>query len=133
MFNSLKNLLSSVWEILLVIPMPWRAIVISLILIWIGHQIFYRFLLLMLLPEFWITNQMRIWNLKPLPGTYIFDRFIEYAIKIISILRSAFFIAVILGIVTWYARPYLEGEAIVEYIDNAIEWWYSIEGEILRL
>ena len=120
MFDFLHNALGAIWEILLDVPMPWRAGLLIWITIIGGYQVTRRLLTLLLLPEFWVTNRMRCWGLRPLPGTYAFDNLIEWSIKIFRVMAWLALLVVILGIVAWYAQPYLEDATITQYIDQGI-------------
>ena len=131
MLNILQELLRAIWRILLVIPMPWRAAIITLAAIIIGYQFFYRFSILLLLPEFWITNRLRLWKLKPLPGTYIYDDMIELSIKIYRVLRSILIVVAIVGLIAWYSQEYVEDMVLARYITQMIDWWYSLERKVL--
>lgn len=131
MLDLFHELLRAIWRILLVIPMPWRATIIILGAIVMGYQLFYLFSILLLLPEFWITNRLRLWKLKPLPGTYIYDDMIELSIKISRVLRSALIVVAIVGLIAWYTQEYVENIALARYIAQMIDWWYSLERKVL--
>ena len=129
--NLLRDLLRIIWGGLLIIPMPWRAEIVIWTVVLVGYQLLYRFSVLLLLPEFWLTNWMRLWGLKPLPGTYVFDNIIELSMKIYRILRWTMLLTAVLGLVAWYSAPFLENATLAWYINQAIGWWNALERRIL--
>lgn len=131
MLNLLRELLKAIWRILLVVPMPWRAEIIIWATVLVGYQLAYRFCVLLLLPEFWLTNRLRLWRLKPLPGTYAFDSIVESSIKISRVLRWIMLLIAILGLVAWYSQPFLEDTTLTRYINQVIGWWDSLERNVL--
>lgn len=85
----LRDTIRAFWEILLLVPMPWRAglvILVAMILLrwlvwrsfpWLIERLARLLLLLvegiaslLLLPEYLITKQLRQGGRQPLPGTY---------------------------------------------------------------
>ena len=131
MLNFLRDLLRAMWRVVLVVPMPWRAELITWITVLVGYQVIYRILVLSLLPEFWITNRLRHWKLKSLPGTYAFDSLIEWSIEIFRVLRWVAFLVAVLGIIAWYLQPLLEDATFTQYMNQLINWWYSLEEKVL--
>ena len=131
MLNFLQDAIAATWEILLAVPMPWRAGLLVSIAAIGGYQVVRRLLILLLLPEFWITNRLRCWGHRPLPGTYAFDDLVEWSIKILRAFAWLALLALILGLTAWYARPSLEDTALAQYIDQGIDWWYSLEESVL--
>ena len=112
-------------------PIPGRAgLVIGLVII-SGYQAVRRLLLLLLLPEFWITSQLRRWGRRPLPGAYAFGDFIGWTIKASRWLMWGAVVVVSVGIITWYTRPSIGDTTLTLYIDRGIAWWYSLEGWVL--
>jgi hypothetical protein len=131
MLRLLHRFTATVWEILLVVPMPWRAAAVLWLATVASYHLGHRFLALLLLPEFWITNLLRRWGWRPLPGTYAFGRAVEWSIRI---LRASVWLALVIpisGIVAWYVRPLLEDTALAHHIDQGVDWWYSLEESIL--
>ena len=129
--NLLRELLGIIWGELLIIPMPWRAEIVIWIVILVGYHFLYRLSILLLLPEFWLTNRMRLWGLKPLPGTYAFGYIIELSVKIYRVLRWVMLLTSILGLVAWYSAPFLKDTTLVRYIHLAVDWWNALERRIL--
>lgn len=131
MLNLLQELIRAIWRILLVVPMPWRAGIITLAAIIIAYWLLYYFSVLLLLPEFWITNRQRLWKLKPLPGTYVYDGMIELSIIMSRVLLWILIVVTIVGLVAWYSQEYVEDVALARYIAQMIDWWYSLERKVL--
>jgi len=131
MLDFLQDAVRAIWEILLAVPMPWRASLILCVAAVVGHQVGRRLLIFLLLPEFWVTNRLRRWGLRPLPGTYAFDSFVEWSIRILRTLAWISVLLIILGIVAWYAQPFLEGTAFARYVDKGVNWWYLLERAVL--
>jgi len=129
--NLLRELLRIIWRILLVIPMPWRAEIVIWVVALVGYQLLYRLSVLLLLPEFWLTNRMRLWRFKPLPGAYVFGNIIESSIKIYRVLRWMMLLMAVLGLVAWYSEPFLEDATLTWYISQAVSWWNALERTIL--
>ena len=129
--NLLRDLLRIIWGGLLIIPMPWRAEIVIWTVALVGYQLLYRFSVLLLLPEFWLTNRMRLWGLKPLPGTYVFGNIVESSVKIYRVLRWMMLLTAVLGLVAWYSAPFLEDATLTRYIDQAAGWWSALERRIL--
>lgn len=90
LFHFMENALRVLWEIVLPVPMPWRASLIIVTIILFLYHVGWRFLSwsieklsyiilfviegvasLILLPEYWLTKWLRQHNHSPLPGTYI--------------------------------------------------------------
>lgn len=129
--NLLQEFLRVIWKALLVIPMPWRAEIVIWVVALFGYQILYRFSVLLLLPEFWLTNRMRLWGFKPLPGTYVFDNIVESSIRIYRFLKLMALLVAVLGLVAWYAKPFLEDTTLAWHINQVISWWNALERRIL--
>ena len=70
MIRLLQGAIRAIWQIMLLMPMPWRAALTIGVTIILGYQVIRRLLPLFLLPEFWITSLLRRLGLRPLPGTY---------------------------------------------------------------
>ena len=126
----LKDSLGVVWRILLAIPMPWRAGMITWVVALVGYQVVYLLLILLLFPEFLLTNRLRRWKLRPFPGTYIFDDVIGWAIRLFNVLKWALLVASVLGIIGWYIRPFLTDATSVQYIDQFTGLWQTLEQKI---
>ena len=124
----LQDAIKAIWEILLVVPLPWRAASVIGLVIIIGYRVIRRLLPLFLLPEFWITSRLRRWGLRPLPGTYAFGDLIGWIIRVCRWLAWVGVIVVGVGIIAWYGRPSVEGTTLAQHIDQGIAWWYSLEG-----
>ena len=131
MLDLLRELLSAIWRVLLVVPMPWRAEIAIWAAVLVGYQIIYRFLSLLLLPEFWLTNRLRLWRLKPLPGTYVFDSLIELGIRISRLLRWVVLLIACFGLIGWYLQQSVEDATLAECISQMIGWWDSLERKVL--
>lgn len=131
MLSFLRNAIIVVWTFLLTVPMPWRVGLIALIAIIVGYYVLSRVLVLLLLPEFWITNRLRRWRLRPLPGTYAFDRLVEILIRILRVSVWLVLLLSILFVTAWHARPNLEDTILARWIDQSINWWYSLEKSVL--
>ena len=129
--NLLQEFLRVIWKALLVIPMPWRAEIVIWVVALFGYQILYRFSVLLLLPEFWLTNRMRLWGFKPLPGTYVFDNIVESSIRIYRFLKLMALLVAVLGLVAWYAKPFLEDTTLAWHINQVISWWNALARRIL--
>ena len=128
MSRPLQDAIRAIWGVLLLVPMPWRAgFVIGIVAIG-GYQALRRLLPLLLLPEFWITNQLRRLGRRPLPGTYAFGDFIGWTIKASRWMVWAGVMVAGAGITSWYVRPSLEDTTLARYIDQSVTWWYSLEG-----
>lgn len=101
MFKPLQDALRAIWEILLLVAMPWRAglviLVAVLLLYWLVWRLFpwlleklFRLLLflvegtvsLFLLPEYLITKQLRQRGRRPLPGTYAFGDILQGIVSV---------------------------------------------------
>ncbi len=102
MIKLLQDAIRVIWEILLPVPMPWRAglivLVIVLFLYWSVWRSFpwlieklARLLLflaegitsLLLLPEYWITKLLRQSGRRPLPGSYAFGDVLQGVVSLI--------------------------------------------------
>jgi len=89
MIKLLQDAIRAIWEIALLVPMPWRAGLIILVAVlllywlvwrllpWLIEKLAYLLLFLVegiaslfLLPEYLITKQLRQGGHRPLPGTY---------------------------------------------------------------
>jgi hypothetical protein len=128
MSRVLQDAIRAIWGVLLLVPMPWRTgLAIGIVTIG-GYQILRRLLPLLLIPEFWITSQMRRLGHRPLPGTYAFGDFIGWAIKASRWLAWVAIIGVGAGIIAWYARPSMGDTTLAAYVDQGVTWWYSLEG-----
>lgn len=163
----LQDAIRVFWEIMLLVSMPWRASLIIFVAIlflyhvgwrlltWLVERLS-RFLLflvestvsLLLLPEYWITKQLREHGRKPLPGSYTVGDILQGIVSSIHDgttmlaevrkrwrLRKRWvlvLIVVAIPISLWYVRPYLEHTtAAARYIDQGVAWWYSIEERLL--
>jgi hypothetical protein len=92
----LRDTIRAIYEILVLMPMPWRAGLVTLsaviILYWLMRRLFSwligkltRFLLfllesvasLLLLPEYWVTSWLRRRGRQPLPGAYAFGDMLQ--------------------------------------------------------
>jgi hypothetical protein len=127
------QILVNIWKFLLNIPMPWRAELIIWSVAIMGNRLVYHLLRLLLLPEFLITNRLRRWNLKPLPGTYAFGSLIEWSIRILRISTVIVIFTAILGVIGWYIYPYVkeDNEKLASYIKHFINWWYLLEKNVV--
>ena len=128
MARLLQDAIRAILGVLLLVPMPWRAGLVIGIVALGSYQVLRRLLSLFLLPEFWITSQLRRRGRRPLPGTYAFDDSIGWAIKASRWLALGAMIVVGAGIIAWYARPSIRDTTLALYIDQGVAWWYSLEG-----
>jgi hypothetical protein len=126
----LRNILSVITDFILAIPMPWRAGLFFFIFAFLGYQVLRRLLVLLLLPEYWITSLMRRLKLHPLPGTLFFDDVIGWLIKTSRWTVWIALLVAIIGVVAWYQRPYIESPTIARYVEKSFDWWYSFEDTI---
>lgn len=64
----MANVLHDILALIFLAPMPWRfALIVGgafMVMDWLGRSL----LPLVLLPEFWMTTQLRRLGLKPLPA-----------------------------------------------------------------
>jgi hypothetical protein len=127
----LELMLGSLSKLLLAIPMPWRAALTTAALALVVYGIVYGILTLSLSLEFQLTNRLRRWNLRPVPGTYIFDDIVEWTIRLFSVLKWMLLIISMLGVIAWYARPRLPDAVYVQYIDQFISWWQFLEDKLM--
>jgi len=131
MIRLFQDAIRAIWQILLLVPMPWRAALTIGATIVLGYQIVRRLLPLSLLPEFWITSQLRRLGSRPLPGTYAFGEFIGWAIQASRWLAWGGVMVAGIGIIAWYARPSMDDTMLAGYVDQGITRWYSLEGWVL--
>jgi len=102
MLKPLQDTIRVIWEILLLVPMPWSAgliILVAVILLrwlvwrsfpWLIEKLarFLSFLVesiasLFLLPEHLITKQLRQSGRQPLPGTYAFGDILQGIVSLV--------------------------------------------------
>jgi hypothetical protein len=131
MIDLLKDIIGIVTDLLFEIPMPWRAGVFVVVFAFLSYQILRRLLVLLLLPEFWITTLMRRLGLHSLPGTFHFDSLLGWLIKASRWTVWIAVIIAIMSIVAWYQRPYIESQRLANYIDEGLDWWYSFERSLI--
>ncbi len=131
MIRLLQGAIRAIWQIMLLMPMPWRAALTIGATIILGYQVIRRLLPLFLLPEFWITSLLRRLGLRPLPGTYTFGEFICWTIRASRWLAWGAVVVAGIGIIAWYARPSMGDITLAGYIDRGITRWYSLEGWVL--
>ncbi len=127
----LGSVLASLSRLLLAIPMPWRAALTTAALALVVYGIVYGILTLSLSLEFQLTNRLRRWNLRPLPGTYIFDDIVEWTIRLFNVLKWMLLVVSVLGVVAWYARLMLPDAFYMQYIDQFISWWRFLEQRLV--
>jgi hypothetical protein len=130
MIDFFKDAFRIIVDFILAIPMPWRAGIFLIVFGYLGYQIGRRLLVLLLLPEYWVTSLMRSLNRRPLPGTLLFDSLVGWLIKVS---RWAVWLAVILAlasVIAWYQRPNIESSTLARYIDEGFDWWYSFENSL---
>ena len=127
MARLLQDAIRAILGVLLLVPMPWRAGLVIGIVALGSYQVLRRLLSLFLLPEFWITTQLRRLGRRPLPGTYAFGDFIGWSIKASRWLAWLGVIVAGVGITAWYVRPSIEDTILARYVDQSVTWWYSLE------
>jgi hypothetical protein len=132
MLNLLHEFFRAIGKVLLVVPMPWRADIIILASVLVGYQLLYHFSVLLLLPEFWLTNQLRLSGRKPLPGTYMFNSIIELSIKSYRVLRWVMLLVAVLALVARYSLQFVEDATLTQYINQMISWWDLLERKVLN-
>lgn len=157
MAKLLQDTIRAVWEILLLVPMPWRVGLVILIVVLFLYWLVLRFLpwlveklarlllvlvegaaSLLLLPEYFITKQLRQNGHHPLPGTYTFGDILQRIVglihagtaKLANILKKQWrlqkrLVVLIFAvpILLWYVRPFLDGTAAASYIDRGVVWF----------
>ncbi|MCI0558724.1 MAG: hypothetical protein MN733_09530 [Nitrososphaera sp.] len=98
----LQSIVRIYWEIVLLIPMPWRAgltfFIVGFLVYWLvwrlfpwvleksGHLLLFlveSIASLLLLPEYLITNQLRQHGYPPLPGFYGFGDILQGTVSFI--------------------------------------------------
>lgn len=121
------NIIEDIWALIFLTPMPWRfALVVGGV--FVAADRLGRWLLpLVLLPEFWLTSQLRHLGLRPLPGTYFMGDIIVFILKNTRRLTRWVLFFVVFGVIIWYSRPTLVDTPVVQYIDRAFTWWLSVE------
>lgn len=125
------NFIKAIWELALPLPTPWRFVLLVGGGVIIAYQLVRRILPLALWPEFLITDRLRRFGLRPLPGTYVFGDLIVWLLKNLRRLTKVALWLVALSFCAWYARPYVADTAFAQYIDKGIEWWDLFEQRIL--
>lgn len=158
MSEMLQEAIKGIWEILVQIPMPWRTVLAILIIVIIFYWPVWRSFLwlvkklgslllfffesvasILLLPEYWVTKQLRRVGLRPLPGTYLFGDLLQSTITLIHsgtiklaekqwhLPKWLALLIIIAPMLLWYVRPVLDETTVASYIDQGIVWWYSFE------
>ncbi len=128
-----ESLVAFFWGLLLPIPMPWRAAIVLAMFFVGSYQLAYRLLALVLLPEFWITNQLRRWGYQPVPGTQEIDDLIISLIKLLRWLALLGTIFASVCVIVWYMRTYFEKTIVATYIERAIYLWDVVERGVLDI
>lgn len=102
MIKLLQDAIRAIWEIVLLVPTPWRAgliILVAMLLLywlvwrllpWLIEKLAYLLLFLvegiaslLLLPEYLITKQLRQGGHRPLPGTYALGDMLQGIVRLI--------------------------------------------------
>jgi len=105
--QALFNLAQSVFDLIIAIPMPWRA----LALIIIGYILLYA--------EFRLTSILRRTLGRPIPGTGLVDFALKWTI-VFSILGGIWWGAVRI----WdFAEPTIMASSAAPYVVMARSWW----------
>lgn len=119
-------------KICFIIPLPWRAFIIVALASIFLYQISYFCYVMVLYPEFVVTNRLRIWGQKPVPGTYIFNKILEKSLGLMKLIACVSVIISVMFLVCWYIRPNLDNNMVVaSYIDKSIQLWYSLENYVI--
>jgi len=103
MYRPLQDAIRAIWEVLLLVPMPWRAGLVVLIVVLFLHwtvSLLLPWLIvrlarlglffvegiasLLLLPEYLITKQRRQSGHRPLPGTYAFGDILQGIVGLVD-------------------------------------------------
>jgi len=111
-------------QIINLIPIPWKAFIIYLLIYFIWYFIIKIVLFLLLYIEFVITQQLRLHKKKPLPGTFFFDQVVEFCLKLEKVLLWILFSIILLGVIIWYALPFISNQFIAQYLKSLFNWMY---------
>ncbi|MGA9348580.1 MAG: LysM domain-containing protein [Anaerolineae bacterium] len=117
--ESVQNVIETVWQVLLAIPMTWRAGAI------IGGIIVGAYLLLY--AEFRLTTRLRQIGWKPMPGTHLVGDFVKWVVR----LSRWALVLWLIGVVLWYAWLFASQTPLESYLDQEGEWWSAVK-EFIR-
>lgn len=145
-------------------PMPWRAAITLFIITLLINLVIWRFLpwlvrlfaqmlfwlvelvvSLLLLPEYIVTRQLRVYGWGPIWGSYLYGNLLGGIVRLFfapveglnrwSQQRFPWLVfipLVVLPVGLWYARPYVEGMDAARFVDAGFAWWYQFETWLLR-
>ena len=121
----------AIWELILPLPITWRFGLFTAGSVIVAYQITHYILPLALWPEFLITDRLRHFGLRPLPGTYILGDMIVWLLHNLQRLTKLALWVIFLLFCLWYVRPYVADTTLAQYIDKSIEWWILFELRVL--
>lgn len=129
----MSNFIKIIWNLLLPLPAPWRFAVLMGGGIVIADQLTRHILPLALWPEFVVTDRLRRFGLRPLPGVYVYGDLIIWLLKNLRRVTKLVLWLVALSFCAWYVRPYVTDTAFAQYIDKGIELWTLFEQRVLQV
>ncbi len=132
MSSILNHSIEFLVKICFLVPLPWRAFIIVTLASILLYKISYFSYVMILYPEFVVTNRLRGWGQKPVPGTYIFNQIIEKSLGLIKLITFLCVIISVMFLVCWYIRPNLNNDMVIAtYIDKSIQLWNSLENFVI--
>lgn len=111
-------------QIVNLIPIPWKAFIIYVLIFIIWYYIIKIILYILLYIEFVLTLQLRLHKKKPFPGTFFFDQVVEFCIKLEKVLLWILFSIALLGVIVWYALPFISNQFISQFLRGLFYWLY---------
>jgi hypothetical protein len=115
---------NQILQIISIIPDPWRSFVCFVLLSFLGFLVIKLILYILLFIEFSFTQQLRLHKHKPLPGTFFFDRIVEFCLKLAKVLLWILIVFIFLGVIIWYVLPFINDPIVTHYLKLLFSWMY---------